>query len=162
MIETQGSKLTLDVTEFGSKLILAEYERITALERARLEFMEKILQSHITVASVVVAGTLLIAEKGPDLGIPFSMADALLTGLLAFGVITLFRTVNSNVALMELARRLEVLRRFFTDQDSEPKQLQKYFFTGLIEESDRLRNWASVKGITARGLARGGDKDTWL
>ena len=103
------------VAELGTKLVLAEYDRIAELERARLEYMEKVLQTYIAVASVVVAGVFLIAEKGSDLEIPYSVADALLVGLFVFGVITLFRFVNSNVALKVLEKRLEVLKGFFTE-----------------------------------------------
>ena len=112
-----------------TKLILAEYERVTALERARLEFMEKALQTYVTLASIVVAAVLVIAEKGDEMGVSTSVADALLVGLFAFGIITLYRTVNSNVALLELAKRLRALRRYFHESDA----LRENFLNGLIK-----------------------------
>jgi hypothetical protein len=137
-----------------TKLILVEYERVTALERVRLEFMEKVLQTYVTVASIVVAAVLVIAEKGDEMGVSTSVADALLVGLFAFGIITLYRTVNSNVALLELAKRLRALRRYFDRSDA----LRENFLVGLIDDPKRLESWAGWKSILRRGVSSGGSK----
>jgi hypothetical protein len=136
-------------------LLIAEYTRVTSLEVARLGLMEKILRAYIAVTSAVTAGIIIIVEKGPDLNIPKTTSNALLFALFVFGVVTLFRMVNSNIALLELAARLKALRQYFVDQDTD---VSKYFVGSLIYNPQRMKEWASVKGISYRFIIRGGEK----
>lgn len=141
--------------EISTKLILAEYDRVAALERARMEYMEKILQSYIAIASAVVAAVLFVAEKGPSWGIPFTAAEGLLLVLLGFGGITFFRMVNSNIMLIGFMERFELLRGYFEQKDDE---LYTYFPQSLTKKPEELKKWASVLGILRRVVTKGGSK----
>ena len=138
----------------SESFVLSEYNRISALQRARLEFIESIFKAYITLTTAIIAVIAVVVPKEDFLPDVFFTEKLLLGLVLVLGILTFFRLVNCNIMLLELTNRLKMLRDYFRDKNSD---IDRYIPQEVLDDEQKMSEWYTLRNISKRWL-KGGHK----
>lgn len=130
------------------QFLLAEYEHQRALEQARIENYERILQLYLTLLTASTGFLILMLERQATSSLVPAMS-LLLGFILLLGEVGFLRLIGIDIALADGARAFLLIRDRFVREDSE---LVGCFLKGIAQDQKRYRSWSSVGGVIARAF----------
>jgi hypothetical protein len=129
------------------RILLAEYDRLKALEQARIKSFDYATQLYLTVISAGAGILILLLDRQAISGsLPLYLV--LLFGfVLLVGEITFLRLIGIDISLTESAEAYLLIRNKFIKADSN---LADAFLKGLRADKEKYLSWSSFRGIIRR------------